>query len=141
MFKSPPWLADLIGIPYVAGGRTRAGADCVGLFQIVWRECLERPDFPDYDGPLYIDDGDVKSIGEAADAFAARFREITLLEARLGDGLLFRLRGHPIHLAMVIDPEARIMLHTQEGADACLERYDSAAWVRRILGVYRFDPA
>lgn len=135
----PAWLADYIGIPYVTGGRTREGADCWGLFALVWRERLGAEP-PDYDGPLWQAGADPQAIGAAADAFAERFREIELADARLGDGLLFRLRGQPIHLAMVVDPAVRVMLHTQDGVDACLERYATPAWERRILGAYRFDP-
>ena len=131
----PPWVSDYIGLPYLTGGRDRAGLDCWGLFALVWAEQLGRS-LPDYHGPNWEKGGDHQTLGAAAVGYArASFREIEMSEAQVGDGILLRVSGAPIHVGMWVAPET--MLHIEEGCGAVLERLDSSAWRRRILSVWR----
>jgi cell wall-associated NlpC family hydrolase len=133
----PAWVSDYIGTPYLKGAQARSGADCWGLFRLVWREQMGA-DIPDYAGPLWEMGADAKAIGAAASAFAAQFEPIEQDAARLGDGVLLRVRGAPIHIGFVLAPG--LMLHIEETCQAVTERYDGRAWANRIVSIYRYTP-
>ena len=136
----PIWAAHYIGIQFVPGGQERAGADCWGLFNLIHREQFHHP-LPPYDGPLWFGKHDAeerKSIGEAAEAYSRNFVEVIPGQEALGDGILFRCYGVPLHLGFVISPQEGKMLHVERGADSTIERYrDSMFWSKRIVGYYR----
>lgn len=131
----PAWVADYVGIPYLKGGRTRAGADCLGVLALVQAERFGRRDVADYDGPLFEDYRNAESIGRAVSAFAERFATVPAGEEQEGDVILFRMLGAPLHVACVV---ARgFMLHGQPRSDSCVVSYQSAYWRRRIVDFYR----
>ncbi len=136
MADVPKWVAGYIGIPFKTGGTTREGCDCVGLVRMVWRERFGR-DLPDYDGAHWSAEIEASSLREAAERYSRLFRRIEAGEERLGDGILIRMRGHPLHLAMVVTPGW--MLHVETETDSCLTEYRTSAWRNRLLGFYRFD--
>lgn len=129
----PAWVNDYVGLPYLPGGRVRAGLDCWGLFALVWAERLGAH-LPDYDGPLWHDARDAAAVAAAATAFAARFAPVTA--PRLGDGALLRRGRHPLHIGLILAPNW--MLHIEDGAPSCIERYDAGAWAARLVGLYRY---
>lgn len=131
----PSWVAEYVGIPFATYGRDRSGIDCWGLFALVWKEKLGR-ELPPYDGAHFHEDCVVRDIGRDALAYAGLFQPIEAGNERLGDGILIRVRGFPLHLAMVVAPGW--MLHVEMHTDSCLSRYRDFAWERRISGFYRY---
>ena len=65
------------------------------------------------------------------------WREVTGHE-RPGDVVLLRVRNHPIHVGMVVEPGR--MLHIMAGCDAVIESYNGLEWRHRTLGVFRYTP-
>lgn len=134
MTAIPEWAADYVGLPYEAGGRTRKGVDCWGLINLVWAEQLGGP-LPNYEGAVWRGPGDSAAVALGADVYAGHYVEVEPGAERLGDGLLLRMRGLPLHVGMVIAPGW--MLHIEEGCNACLEPYRALRWGSRIMGIYR----
>lgn len=132
----PDWCNKFVGLPYASGGRTRDGVDCWGLFNMVWAEEFGRP-MPDYDGLAWAKGADAEEVARCARAYSDRFLPIAPGEEKCGDGVLFRMRGVPLHLGMVVYPGK--MLHIEDGADACIEAYSSFQWSKRIIGFYRYE--
>lgn len=132
----PGWCAPYIGLPYLSGGRTRAGVDCWGLLNLVWAERFGLM-LPSYDGPLWQKGASAKDVAAAASAFSANFKQIEPGQEREGDGLLLRMLGVPLHVALVVAPGW--MLHVEDNNDSCLETYRSFQWEKRILGFYRHE--
>lgn len=131
----PEWVAGYIGIPYATYGRDRSGIDCWGLFNLVMKEQLGR-EMPAYEGLPFHDTSVARDIGRDALAYASLFQPIEAGNETLGDGILIRVRGFPLHLAMVVAPGW--MLHIEMHTDSCLSRYRDFAWERRISGFYRY---
>ncbi len=55
-----------------------------------------------------------------------------------GDGILLRsiLPEYQWHIGVAVDPWN--MLHAREGVGVCVERIQSPAYQRRLLGFYRY---
>lgn len=131
----PAWAKNYVGIPYRALGRDRNGCDCWGLLAMVWREQFGR-DLPDYGSQRWADGVDPKAVGTGAQQYAAQFAAVPLGEEEVGDGVLLRMRGHPLHVGLVLAPGW--MLHTHETADSCVESYERFVWKHRVIGIYRY---
>ncbi len=134
----PDWVEPYIGLPYVKGGRNLKGVDCIGLFLLVEREHFG-VEIEGYDGPDWSGRRDVAAVAEAARAFAARFKEIDAGSERVGDAILLRMTGQPIHIGCVIAPG--LMLHIEEECDSVVEDYTTRAWANRIVAFHRAEPA
>lgn len=132
----PEWCSKFVGLPYLPGGRTREGLDCWGLFALIWAEQFGRA-LPDYDGLSWRKGADAEEVARCARSYAERFRQIDPGTEQCGDGILFRMRGVPLHLGMVV--YSGKMLHIEDGADACIETYTNFQWSKRIIGFYRFE--
>lgn len=52
-----------------------------------------------------------------------------------GDVILFRERVMKKHVGLLLSPQ--LMLHTLEGSNSCIERWESLQWRDRIVGIYR----
>lgn len=131
----PEWAQHYVGIPYRPLGRDRAGCDCWGLLAMVWREQFGR-DLPDYGHQRWHDGADPQVVATGAQDYAAQFEAVALGQEALGDGVLLRMRGHPLHVGLVLAPGW--MLHTHEAADSCVESYERFIWRHRVLGIYRY---
>ncbi|CAB4122403.1 Endopeptidase, NLPC/P60 domain containing protein [uncultured Caudovirales phage] len=132
----PAWCEAFIGLPYEPGGKTRDGLDCWGLFNLVWSEQFGRP-LPDYDGIMWRKGASPAEVSAGASTYCSRFAIIPDGEERVGDAIMFRMRGHPFHVAMVIAPGW--MLHVEEKTDSCVARYRSIHWETRIVNFYRYE--
>lgn len=141
----PAWTRDYIGLPWVEKGRDRGGCDCWGLLRLVLAEQFN-VEVPNYDGS-YEDVDDCAELATLIAGGMGPWRDIWKPEigagaagaaaaARDGDGLLFRMMGHPCHVGVVV--ATGWMLHVREGTASALERFDGMAWSRRLVGIYRW---
>jgi len=134
MVPAPAWAADFIGLPFAPAGRTRAGCDCWGLVMLVY---AARAGFalPGHTDIAWASARDSAAVGEGITRVAADWIPAWAHELRALDVLVMRVMGHPIHVGVMVDASA--FLHAYEGTDSILERVDSPAWHRRIVGAYR----
>ncbi|CAB4130463.1 Endopeptidase, NLPC/P60 domain containing protein [uncultured Caudovirales phage] len=132
----PQWAEQYVGIPYLTHGRDRAGADCWGLIEMIQAEQLGAL-WPKYEGADWFKGQKPMLIGRDAVLHAAKFNPVTMEEAKLGDGILIRMRGYPFHVGLVLAPGW--MIHTLEGVGSCIEDYRSMLWRDRLTGFYRYD--
>ena len=133
----PAWAAQYVGLPYLPGGQSRDGVDCWGLVMMVWAEVYGIP-LPDYSGKRWSAPADTEQVALDAIRYANRFSAVRPGKEREGDGILFRMRGAPTHVGVVLTPG--VMLHAFEGSDSCVEPYTSWRWNKRIAGIYRYEP-
>lgn len=134
----PAWAALYVGLPYVEGGRARAGVDCWGLVALVQAEVFRRP-VPAYDG-LQWPHGSPRSVTEAIGEFARQeaaveYDQIPDGAEIEGDIVLIRMRGQPLHVGVVLP--GGMMLHTEEGSGSGIESYRGLMFGKRVLGFYR----
>lgn len=126
------WANDFVGLPWLAGGRTRAGIDCWGAVYLVYHSLLGI-NLPSYDG------SDPAALAGNASLFDAAAKEpwhiVPMGNEREFDVGLFRVGQHPCHVGIVTRP-AR-MLHIQDGGMSRIEHYGFGAWAHRLLGFYR----
>ena len=117
---------DLMELPFVEGARGPDAVDCWGLLQIVQHRLGRRPtDFPSQPDSV-------------AAALADEWVEVKRALILPGDAILLRStqEKYEWHVGVMVTPY--IMLHAREEANVCLERIDSLAYARRIVGFYRF---
>ena len=127
--EPPEWVADYIGIPFVAKGRDREGCDCWGLVRLVLAERfgLDLPSYAEGYDSLEDVTAIVELIGGAQEEGA--WQRVAAEEARAGD--LAVLRGVPTpHIGVLVAPG--IMLHALQGAQASLARLSDQAWRHRL---------
>ena len=131
----PDWVEEYVGLPYAVGGRDRSGVDCFGLCLLVWRERFGL-DVPLYGGVTW----EVANSAAVGDLIAGEVRAgwdpVAPGDERPGDAVLMRMRGHPIHVGVVV--AEGLMLHCHDRADAAVEDFRTLQWSRRILGFHRY---
>jgi cell wall-associated NlpC family hydrolase len=132
-----PWAAQYVGLRFKANGRCRedGGIDCYGLVRLVLLEQygIELPRYDgSHTGPVW------EPIVDAVDRGLVDWEPLKPGEARIGDGLVVRLRGLPLHVGVVVDMAPLTMLHCYDGVDACCQRLDGPLWKPRVIGAYRW---
>lgn len=131
----PSWSAHYLNIPFVERGRSRYGVDCYGLVRMVYQEQrgIELPDYTEG----YTTTTDTEEIEALCrNEVSSRWQEIPLAQVRTFDGIMFRIMGHQSHFALVL--AAPYFLHSMQGIWSKIERYDSAAWQKRIVAAVRY---
>lgn len=129
----PIWVADYIGLEFADNGRGPDKFDCWGLLRKLYadRYGIEIPDFSD----RYTNTGDAQGIAKIYDEHHSQWHKLGPGEEKEGDVIMLRLGTLPRHVGMVVAPG--IMLHTEDGKDSVVERYDSQVWKNRTIGIYR----
>lgn len=123
-----------INIPYVDGGRTEAGADCWGLVRLIYQNEFDI-ELPGHDG---IDRGS-REDAELAEYMAAHRENWERVRVpEVGDIVLMRLAGEPIHVGVVVAPG--YFIHARADSDVVAEKYTTTRWSHRIEGFYRYAP-
>ncbi len=111
----PNRAADYVGLRFRACGRDRSGLDCWGLLITVLREQFGKV-IPPYDGISFEEGCDRATLAAFMHAHKTDWIEVPSGEEQPGDGILLRMMGHPIHVAVVV---ARgCMLHIEQGSGA-----------------------
>jgi len=122
-----------LGTPYQHQASCEgAGADCLGLVRGIWREvCGDEPAVV----PAYTPDWSETAKDERLLVEMRRYFDPVAGEAQIGDVLVFRMRAVAKHLAVASAQGKIIHAHSGRGV---VETPLSAAWERRIAGVFRF---
>lgn len=132
----PFWAGHYIGLPFKDHGRDRSGLDCWGLARLVLAEQFGIA------LPSYVHEYDRTT--ETARIGALIAREALLWQAVpagteiLGDLILLRLNGQPMHIGLVLGDGQ--MLHIEWNINSVIERYRESRWSRRTSGFYRYSP-
>lgn len=120
------WAAPYVGIPFVDGGRDRAGFDCWGLACAVYREVLGI-ELPSY-GEISARDVARVSHRIRSDSLVAPWREVPGA-ARPFDVLV--MRGRPLHVGVMVD--ATHVLHVEANTSTVIVPLKHPqVWYRRV---------
>ena len=128
-------LRKYIGIPFRDHGRGFDGCDCWGLCMLAYREelGLALPDLGDAYSEAYargeVDATVRRTVAEPWNLVVTGGPYLPL------DVLIFSRGGEDSHVGLWVAPGE--ILHVIEGIDACLERFDSARWKRKLSRVIR----
>lgn len=125
-------ISRYIGIPYSDKGRGWSGCDCFGLLQL-WMRTEKGIELPDY-LEVYTSSADRESVSGAIEENMGGW--VPVDKPEFGDALLFRIMGHPMHVGIKLNGSD--FLHAFQNCDSCIERLDSLAWSRRLMGAYRW---
>ena len=128
---SPALFADLIGKPFVDGGRGPANYDCVGLvLEVAKRLGKTLPAYLSNEAEFHA------QIAADGETLADLPR---VAAATAGDVVLLRTGPAKHHVGVMIDRWR--MIHAYEGIGVLVERINSPLWLRRILGFYSLGVA
>ncbi len=130
----PIWLGHYIGLPFKEHGREKDGLDCWGLVRLVLAEQFGFH-VPSYSGE-YSRTSDSIAISHLIRRESADWRAVERGDENLGDVIVMRMRGQPMHVGLVAGDGQ--MLHVERGVNSALERYTGARWASRIEAVYRY---
>lgn len=132
----PIWAGHYIGLPFSDHGRTRKGVDCWGLVRLILSEqfSIALPSLI-HD---YARTTDIKGISQLVTRELLKWKQIGQDDARLGDIVILRLHGEPVHVGLVLGHGR--MLHVERGINAAIDRYDGSRWQALIHGFYRYQP-
>jgi len=122
-----------IGIPFEDKGRTIDGLDCWGLLWLIFKEQfnIEIPTFLDE----YPTATNFPQIGKLIGDNIYTWIEIERDIRKVGDVILLRLFGYPVHVGILVNKQQ--MIHVFKGTNTCLQRINSIVWKKRIQGIYR----
>ena len=126
------WSADYVGIPFVDGGRDRAGCDCWGLVTAIYREVLGI-DLPSYGE---ISAHDVARVTRCIrdDSSVAPWLPVAGM-ARPFDVLV--MRGRPLHVGVMVDH--RHVLHIEDATASVIVATDNPQVRWRRLSLHRHE--
>ena len=132
----PIWAGRYIGLPFMDHGRDRSGLDCWGLVRLALSEQfgIALPSF----AKEYSRATAVKNISRLVERETRKWRRVEAGREQLGDVIVLRLRGAPVHVGLVLGDGQ--MLHVESGIDSAIERYRGPRWADRISGFYRYKP-
>lgn len=123
---------DLIGIPWVARGRDRDGADCWGLCLLAARQLfgLQLPEYF-YTPEQLLQHAEGLIAHETGPAGAWR-----RVEGPFDPGTVhvFRIRGHVTHCGLHLGGDD--FIHSLEGQPSAIERLSDVQWSRRRVGSF-----
>lgn len=121
-------LSRYIGIPFLNLGRAESGADCWGLFRMMYRDIFGI-DLPSYDG-RYGDAGDREVTAGLIRTGVAEWMPVSPTLEIFGDGILLHIDFKPSHIGFVT--ERGMMIHAMDGSASVQESYhDRMRWPGR----------
>ena len=127
------WAEDLIGRPWVAGGRGPYAFDCWGLVRFCWRERfrIEVPEIP-------VDAANLRAVLSGFRDHPERERWKLVERAREGDAVLMRQSRHPVHVGIWLAVDGGGVLHAARDIGVVFQGpADLTTHGWRIEGTYR----
>ena len=125
----PAWVADYVGLPFVARGRDRDGCDCYGLVRIVLKD-RAGADLPAFGGCGQTDNKgrQARVIERGREAIGWKTipggmeqpLDVVLVDEVYRDGF-GAFQSAPLHMGIVVVPGW--MLHTKSATGSRVERY------------------
>lgn len=120
---------DLLGVPYLKGGRTKAGLDCYGLLMELYRR--RGVELPEFGAP----EEDCLVQGLIDDAMPLL---VEVNKPEPYDIVTFKIRPpYTTHIGMVMDDTTKF-IHIMLRRHVCVERLDTDGWQRRLTGNFRW---
>lgn len=122
------------GLRYLAGGRDAAGVDCWGLLRLIYDQeyGVTLPGFAEADPERLAD----AALAEYVAAHREGWQRIKVPE--VGDAVLLRLAGEPMHIGVVCG-DGRF-IHARVDNDVVVDSYRHSRWAHRVEGFYRYTP-
>lgn len=121
----------VIGLPFVEGGRDLAtGLDCWGLVVWMYSNALQL-ELPQFRGQRTAAEASSQAVQ------AHRHEWVQVDRPALMDLVLFRVKGLPCHMGVVLDQ--RRFVHAEESAGVVIEHLSSIMWSRRLVGFGRYS--
>lgn len=126
----------LIGVPFLAQGRTLNGLDCAGIIVHAYRQIgIAIPERNDYSlrGENYTNDL-LRLIAQSHDKIKS------IDEAQDGDVLLFSTKyaGQAKHIGVLTSKSKMLFMHTTEQMkEAKEEALDDLKWLRHLHSIWR----
>jgi cell wall-associated NlpC family hydrolase len=129
------WSANYVGLPWLPGGRSRAGCDCWGLVTQVYSDVAGIALDP-LNG-LYVTAEEREDIARLVDGQCAHgpWVAVEAGDERELDVLLFLCFGLQSHVGVVCG--RGLMLHATAGKESSIERYTDGRWLPRLMGAWR----
>lgn len=130
---SPRDFENYVGIPWLDGGRTEAGADCWGLFWLVYKNTLgiELPSYSE-DYTTALDRIIIRRLVDGKPDYWVRVEN-----PAPGDGAVLHIANRA-HIGVVVGRDS--ILHIEKGAGAVIENYRSFRLAKMLEGFYRYTP-
>jgi cell wall-associated NlpC family hydrolase len=124
-----------LGVPWKHQGRTMNGVDCVGFLILAFKAL----DIPILEIKGYSRNPDGVALKKIMDD-QPNFIEVPKSEIRPGDILLFKIRKHPQHVALVVPSNTGDLgiIHSYNGGmKKVIEHNLADYWRTRIISAYR----
>jgi probable lipoprotein NlpC len=125
-------IQEFVGVPYLHGGRTKEGFDCLGLVRAFYAKF--NIDIPENDGVMYEADWYKKDPGRLARGIMKVGQPITFDQLQALDLVYFRIGGAVTHIAVMVSPYE--FLHVMKGERVHVSPMNFA-WRRRYAGARR----
>lgn len=128
------WTDGYIGLPFLPDGRTKAGLDCWGLVQLVYRE-QKGIELPSYSGIYTADTVEkLREIAEIMEMESVKWPRVDIPQDF--DVVRLRFSGRlAFHVGVVVGKD---FLHITQGIQSTVERLNSPVWKQKITGFYRY---
>lgn len=131
----PYWVGHYIGLPFKERGRTTSGLDCWGLVRMVLQDQFGLKVTSYAASYRTTQDNDV--IGKLVrNESANNWDNIRPGFEQVGDVIVMRVRGAPMHVGMVVGDNQ--MLHIERNINSVIEPYNGVRWKNRVLGFFRY---
>jgi len=128
---------DLIGIPFVDGGRDENGLDCYGCaIEAFKRFGVKAPDLNMACEAVELAGYDPKEIGKIIWKERHRWKRLKELEVPCLVAMSLATPGFYNHIAVHIGDDR--IIHTRRGANVCIEKLSSPRYNRRKKRYYKY---
>lgn len=110
-------IGQYIGVPFKESGGDLDGWNCWGLLEYLYKDQFGIT-LPLWSGDMHRHE----SIW------------VSVLNPKRGDGILFRIKGEPTHVAVALSINE--MIHVFDQVDTCIENFRTSKWISRLIGFY-----